>query len=277
MPESSQHVFALQIEESDHFINIFGPAVTTVAWDDIVAGYRQIAHKILHRSRILSDVVTTRWGRCFLPFELTQSSMSSDTGEQIAVTRDEFINLIDHKNLETYVQPIVSLPEEKIIGYEALSRAVFGGLLQGADVLFDTAAHFGLTTKLELACIKSALGWIEKIPPTLWVSINIGPDLLKNSAFTDLIYQEQYEPFFPRLILELTEHLPLESVEKLQKSIRRLNHKGIGLSLDDTGCGFFDFHTVKRFRPKIVKLCITVVSHVGRTDAVLTPFFHLEN
>ena len=141
-----------------------------------------------------------------------------------------------------------------------------------ADLLFGTAAHLGLTEELELVCIERALDWITKMPPTLWISMNIGPTLLNRSAFLDLIFQDRLKPFWPRLIFELTEHLPIDSVIELQETIRHLKNHRICLSLDDTGCGFFDLHTVEKLRPKIVKLCITVIRRIGRGGNILKEF-----
>jgi EAL domain-containing protein (putative c-di-GMP-specific phosphodiesterase class I) len=337
MLESRNHVFALQIEDSDLFIDIFGPVVSSIVWDDIVEGYRNITQKILRGYKSLSAVVSPYWGRCFLPFTLNQPSIPVDMEEQVSaltaagsqliremlqnnlgtatgsklnfkiiitpmqedykdihgvnekldklfetlscnsypfspITRDQFANIIDKKEVETFVQPIVSLPKERIVGYEALSRGSFNGSPHEADLLFGTAAHLGLTEELELICIEKALEWITKIPATLWMSINIGPSLLKSAAFADLIFQDRFKPFWPRLILELTEHLPIDSVVELQETIRHLKNHGICLSLDDTGCGFFDLYTVEKFRPKIVKLCITVIRRIGRSDEILMEF-----
>ena len=84
MLESRYHVFALQIEDSDRFIDIFGLVVSSIIWDDIVDGYKRIAQKILRRYKILSSVVAPFWGRCFLPFVLNQPSIPVDREEQIS-------------------------------------------------------------------------------------------------------------------------------------------------------------------------------------------------
>ncbi|MDY6950685.1 MAG: EAL domain-containing protein [Thermodesulfobacteriota bacterium] len=337
MPKSGNHVFALQIEDADRFIDIYGPAVSSAAWDDILGAYAPITETILRRDTILSPVVSPFWGRCFRPFALNGRSMPTDRKEQLsALTRAgtrliremfqdklgaqtggrlrfkttvtpiqedyrdiEGINetltklfktlpsssyplsprsshrlagIIENKGVETFVQPVVSLPDERIVGYEALSRGAVDSLLHEADLLFGTAAHLGLTDDLELVCIEKALDWITQIPALLWMSINIGPSLLKSAAFFDLISQERVEPFWPRLVFELTEHLPIESVMELEETVQDLKDRGIGLSLDDIGCGFFDLHTVERFRPKIVKICITVIRRIGRSDDTLAEF-----
>jgi len=333
MSDTGKYVFAVQIEDSDRFIDIFGPSVSSIAWDDIVAGYRQITQKLLQRYNLLSDVVSPSWGRCFVIFGIKQSSMLLDMEEQIStltavsrqlvremlqenlgmatgshldfktivapiqkglgniqkinerlntlfkslsrisspfasITYDEFAKIIERKKIETFAQSIVSLPNEEIVGYETLSRGPSNSAVRRADLLFGTAAHFGLTKELELLCIERALKWITKVPAPLWMSINIGPALLKSSTFLDLIYQHHLKPFLPRLVFELTEHLPVGSATEFQEIIQNLKRNGIQLSLDDTGCGFFDLNTVEKLRPEIVKLCITVINLIGRSSDI---------
>lgn len=334
MSNTGKYVFALQIENADRFIDIFGPNVSSIAWDDIVVGYRQITQKLFQRYHLLSDVVSPSWGRCFIIFATKQSSMPLDMEEQISaltaagrqlvreilqenlgvatgshldfkiivapiqndlrdtqrineklntlfkslppisspfgsITYHEFAKIIERKEIETFVQSIVSLPDEVAVGYEALSRGPSNSAVQGADLLFGTAAHFGLTEKLELLCLEKALKWLVKVPAPLWMSINIGPASLKSPAFPDLIYQHYLKPFLPRLVIELTEHLPVGSAIEFQEIIQNLKRNGIRLSLDDTGCGFFDLDTVEKLRPEIVKLCITVINRIGQGSDIL--------
>jgi len=66
----------------------------------------------------------------------------------------------------------------------------------------------------------------------------------------------------------LTEHLPIESAVRLNKTIAQFRTSGIQLSLDVTGCGFFDLSTVEELRPEIVKQCITVISRIGRSTEI---------
>lgn len=333
MSDTGKYVFALQIEDADRFIDIFGPSVSSIAWDDIVVGYRQIAQKLLQHYHLLSDVVSPSWGRCFIIFGTKQSSIPLDMEEQIpaltaagrqlireilqenlgmatgshldfktivapiqndlgdiqrineklntlfkslsrisspfgSITYDEFAKIIEKGEIEIFVQSIVSLPDEVVVGYEALSRGPSHSAVRQADLLFGTAAHFGLTKELELLCIEKALRWIAKVPASLLMSINIGPALLKSSTFLDLIYQPHLKPFLPRLTFELTEHLPVGLATEFQEIIQNLKRNGIRLSLDDTGCGFFDLDTVEKLRPEIVKLCITVINRIGRSSDI---------
>lgn len=337
MQEPSNYVFGLQIEDPERFTEIYGDAVSSLAWDDIVHGYKNIAGKILKRYRILSAVSVPFFGRCFLVFGLSRQPFPVDGAEQVATlktaavkliremvidnlgeatgsrlkfkvvvapvrmahndvrginrkldklfdslppgpepvsaaARRQLFEIIEKKEVETFIQPIVALPAEKIVGYEALSRGGRSSLLQKAESLFNAAQYFGLTEELELVCIEKSMDWITKVPPGLWMSVNVGPSLLKSPSFERLVFQDRLKPIWPRLIFELTEHIPVDSVAELHETIRQLRNRGICLSLDDIGCGFFDWNTVEKFKPKIVKLCITVIRRIDRGQRILKEF-----
>lgn len=75
----------------------------------------------------------------------------------------------------------------------------------------------------------------------------------------------------PEVMFELTEHLPLDEAVGLAAAVARLRALGIGLALDDTGCGFADMDTARILRPNIVKLCITVVRNADKGAPFMRP------
>jgi EAL domain-containing protein (putative c-di-GMP-specific phosphodiesterase class I) len=111
----------------------------------------------------------------------------------------------------------------------------------------------------ELLCAELALEHTkDKLPPGAFLTINLGPDALA-LAVDKLALAGRRE-----VMVELTEHLPLNEAEGLVDVVRRLRTLGIRLALDDTGCGFADFDTVRLLRPDIVKLCITVIRNADK-------------
>lgn len=176
--------------------------------------------------------------------------------------------LIEQDQLQSYFQPIFSLADQEIVGYEALTRGPADSGFYTADALFTAARQFGMTQTLEFACLKQAINWLTAIPKHLWISVNLGPDLFMSDEFQQYLSSPYIKPLLSRIVFELTEHLPIESAVKLHSVMAEFRHTGLKLSLDDTGCGFFDMTTVEELRPVIVKLCITVISRIGRKDGI---------
>jgi EAL domain-containing protein (putative c-di-GMP-specific phosphodiesterase class I) len=189
----------------------------------------------------------------------------ASAGKQYSmIKRDEFTNIVDKQSIDIFLQPVVSLSQDKVVGYEVLSRGPSTSPVNQPAVLFGTASHFGLSEELEIACISKALNCLEKIPEPYWISMNVSPDLMSRPVFYDLVSQRHFRTFLPRIMFEITEHLPIPMSETIQKVVKRLKELGVSLALDDFGCGFSDIVTARILRPKIVKLCITIISRLGR-------------
>lgn len=184
------------------------------------------------------------------------------------LSRDEVREVVSKNNILTYMQPILTLPQKNIVGFEALSRGPLDSFLHPADKLFGSASNYGFKEDLEIVCVANALNWALKLPSPYCIFINISPELISWPAFFDLINRETYRHLLPRLILELTEHLPIPSIHKLKRRLYDLEQLGIRIAMDDTGCGFLDMEMVEILRPDIVKLCITVVNQLGRSPVI---------
>ncbi|MEC4749726.1 EAL domain-containing protein [Methylomicrobium sp. Wu6] len=185
-----------------------------------------------------------------------------------AISEEGLTQLIDGGKLLSYFQPIVELQKGNIVGYEALTRGPVDSLAHLADDLFGAARYYGLTEALELACLRRAIAWLKVIPEPLWIAVNLGPALFMSRKFGQFIRSADVEPLLPRVVFELTEHVPVASLAALRAAVTALSSGGLRLSLDDTGCGFFDLTTVETMRPEMVKLCITVISRIDRSTEV---------
>lgn len=171
-------------------------------------------------------------------------------------------DLLNGPGPRIFLQPIVRLTDQSLIGFEALSRGAQGSVLERADRLFSTAYHCGLGHALEEACIHAALVWRKKIPAELLLSINVSVPVLAAPNIQALMAQ-------PGILVELTEHLPLGYANKLLPTLTRLHAAGARIALDDTGCGFADLQAAKELRPDYVKFCITIINALGKNPDLL--------
>ncbi len=203
----------------------------------------------------------------------TTDVMLIEQGDQLSspfadITKSEFVALLEQQQLQTFAQSIVKLDDLSVVGYEVLTRGPSGSEVERADKLFGSASHFGLTNEIELACVKQALTHVAELPEPLFMTINIGPEILTSDALMALLNAEHVKPFYHQLAFELTEHLPLADLDGVIASVKRLQDMGIQVCLDDTGCGFFDITTAEVLHPSIVKLCISVIRRIDASDTV---------
>jgi EAL domain-containing protein (putative c-di-GMP-specific phosphodiesterase class I) len=176
-----------------------------------------------------------------------------------AISVDDVSAVLAGRSVRTLLQPIVRMSDRAVVGYEALSRGPPGSPLEQPDALFDAAHAFDRSVAMELLCAELALERTRgRLPAGTFLTINLGPGALVRAA-GELPLEGRRAVMF-----ELTEHLPLGEAEGLRGAVERLRARGIGLALDDTGCGFADLDTVRVLKPEVVKLCITVIRNARR-------------
>jgi EAL domain-containing protein (putative c-di-GMP-specific phosphodiesterase class I) len=146
-------------------------------------------------------------------------------------------------------QPIVCLQSRTIVGAEALAR--FPGPPQlTPDVWFADAHRAGLGPQLELAAVAKAVRLLDVLPPTAYLTINVGPEVLAAPELPQLL--ETTDP--SRIVLELTEHFPVEDYERLRGALSEIRRRGTRLAIDDTGAGFASLAHILKLSPEIIKL-----------------------
>jgi EAL domain-containing protein (putative c-di-GMP-specific phosphodiesterase class I) len=173
-------------------------------------------------------------------------------------------SIIDSRSLRTMLQPIVTMPEGRVVGLEALSRGPLGSPYERADLLFGAAARNGLTEVLELACAAKAISYWKQLPESVWMSVNTSAGVMPGV----LNLMSADASACARMILELTEHLPLGKVDALRPTLDAARARGTRIALDDTGCGYADLDVAGVIEADIVKLCITVIGRLEQHPQV---------
>jgi EAL domain-containing protein (putative c-di-GMP-specific phosphodiesterase class I) len=158
-------------------------------------------------------------------------------------------------------QPIVDLAGATIAGYEALSR--FPGTA-GPDVWFAAAADAGLGAELEALAIHKALAAVPDLPDNTFLTVNVSPHLLGADPVQDALATL---PDLHRVVIELTEHTPVDDLSALQRQIAELRERGALIALDDAGSGYSGLQQMAELRPQIVKLDRALVTDAD-TDPV---------
>jgi EAL domain-containing protein (putative c-di-GMP-specific phosphodiesterase class I) len=67
-----------------------------------------------------------------------------------------------------------------------------------------------------------------------------------------------------RVVLEITEHAPVDDYDHLTAALERLRRAGVSVAVDDAGAGFASLQHILRLRPDVIKLDITLVRDINR-------------
>jgi EAL domain-containing protein (putative c-di-GMP-specific phosphodiesterase class I)/AmiR/NasT family two-component response regulator len=159
-------------------------------------------------------------------------------------------------------QPIIELAAGRTVGYEALARFALEPQ-RTPDRWFADAATVGLGHTLELSAVAKALDDLPLLPLDAFMAINVSPEVIMRPELLDLITPE----IAPRIVLELTEHHPVEDYAPVIDALDRLRHRGARLGVDDTGAGFASLRHILALEPDVIKLDLSLVRDVDQDPA----------
>ena len=115
---------------------------------------------------------------------------------------------------------------------------------------------------LELAVIRLALRChADRLPKGRYLALNVSPAVLEQDelAFAIARHNRDDRP----LVVEITEHQPVEDYVALSAQLDRLRDLGVRVAVDDVGSGFASFRHVTRVNPDILKLDRTLVCGIN--------------
>ncbi|MGC2097392.1 MAG: bifunctional diguanylate cyclase/phosphodiesterase, partial [Candidatus Sulfotelmatobacter sp.] len=177
---------------------------------------------------------------------------------------------VDLGEFHVYYQPIVSLQDGQIVGFEALTRWHSpGGLVMPSDfipVADETGIILAINRQLLSEACRQLRGWHQLFPrdPPLSLSVNISP---KQFAQPDLASQIgqllQQSGMDPRCVdLEITETIAMADAERSADVLSQLKALGVGLDIDDFGTGYSSLSRLQRFPVDTLKIDRAFVSHM---------------
>lgn len=176
------------------------------------------------------------------------------------------------KGFQVFYQPIVSTPEYKLIGAEALLRwnceqygsvspAVFIPILEESGLIIPVGKY--VLWQAAQTCKK----WRD-ILPGFHVHVNLSYVQMHKSdllADVDRCIKEVGIP--PEsLVLELTESGYIETDTRIMELFKNLKEKNIDLALDDFGTGYSNMRYLKEIEAKTVKIDRSFVVQALQND-----------
>ncbi|WP_342148016.1 EAL domain-containing protein [Methylorubrum sp. SB2] len=170
--------------------------------------------------------------------------------------------VIASKAIEIAYQPIFSLGEGRLKAFEALSR-FSAEPRRGPDLWFAEAAEVGLGEELEFLAVERALAGLDTLDPALTVTVNLSPAAIVSPRLPVAFAGVPLE----RVVVELTEHVGVESYEALRQALAPLRARGLRLAIDDVGAGHATFRHVLDLAPEYIKLDMSLIRGIDRDAA----------
>ncbi|HEX2424321.1 MAG TPA: EAL domain-containing protein [Actinomycetota bacterium] len=190
--------------------------------------------------------------------ELTsQLRLAERRSHEIEERREGVRRVIEDEAFTLVYQPIYRLPTKDVVGYEALAR-FDGEPSRPPDVWFREAAEVGLGLDLELAATRVALEALDALPADAYLSLNLS----HRAAVSPRVLETFDGTLLRRIVLEITEHEPVEDYDELATALERLRGRGARIAIDDAGAGFASLRHTLRLDPDVIKLDISLTRHI---------------
>src|SRR5450631_2357409 len=168
-----------------------------------------------------------------------------------------------------YYQPLVSLDDNRIVGFEALARweSDSQGYI-GPDVFIPIAEESGLMPLLSRQLLRRACLDAKAWPSTITLAFNISPVQLRDPTVGLRILSILAETGFSprRLEIEITETALVENIAVAQAVIDELRASGIRIALDDFGTGYSTLSQLLSFRLDKIKIDRSFVSRLNESN-----------
>lgn len=166
-------------------------------------------------------------------------------------------NILAHGGITTLFQPIVSLSERRILGYEALTRGPSNTPLHSPINLLAAARHAGRINELEMTCRENACRRYSQLKLQGKLFLNASPEMLLDAthkAGRTLELLQRYRIPAARVVIELTEQTPTDDFDLLDAALHHYRDMGFSIALDDLGAGYSSLRMWSELRPDYVKI-----------------------
>ncbi|WP_243373276.1 EAL domain-containing protein [Geotalea sp. SG265] len=203
----------------------------------------------------------------FRAFQQLFSGSASASAEQLR-DRQEIEEIIAGDLITPVFQPIFSLVDGTVHGYEALSRVGRPSHLADPEVLFARSAECGLAFPLEMLCRKNALIQSKELNITQRLFLNVCPSILQaddhergvTAALLEKLGIER-----SNITFELTERTLIDDYALFNRVLSYYREQGYSIAIDDLGSGYAGLKMLAQLEPEYVKLARFLVADVDTT------------
>ncbi|PSR15733.1 response regulator receiver protein, partial [filamentous cyanobacterium CCP3] len=189
-----------------------------------------------------------------------------------------------------YYQPIVSLPTQALLGFEALVRwrHPSRGLIMPGDFI-DLAEDTGLIKAIGSQILHQVCETIKQweneysLDKNFRISVNVSGQQFRDATFIATLDRILAETGVrgDRLKLEITERVLLEQSGSIAQTLADITARGMQLSIDDFGTGYSSLRYLSQFAVQTLKIDRSFVNQMqprrqGIVQAIIDLAHNLE-
>ena len=194
----------------------------------------------------------------------------SDAVRNRLVTAGELQAALSARLIGPWLQPVMSLHDGTLRGYEALARwETADGQVMPPATFIPIAESTGLVLPLDNQMIARSLQVLSALPPHLHLAVNCSATTLADPGFvgrvTRVLDASGVSP--QRLHLEVTETSLLDVTPQIQSAMHALHDRGVTWWVDDFGTGYSSLAHLRDLPVQGLKLDQSFTSALTGSDS----------
>lgn len=178
--------------------------------------------------------------------------------------------VIQQQALQISYQPIINHYQQRVVGFEALSRPHYKNELIAPDVWFASALECGMYIDADLAAIRCAVqGYAGemKTKSSPFLFVNVLPDTLVDERFPSgiaaILREVEFDP--SKIVLEIVESTVYD-VSTVASAANLMKDLGLHIALDDMGVGGSNLRSLIDLEPDFVKVDKSLIQGIAHSD-----------
>ncbi|MGE4284803.1 MAG: EAL domain-containing protein, partial [Clostridia bacterium] len=183
---------------------------------------------------------------------------------------EDFFAILNKERIRTVYQPIVSLTNGSIFGYEALSRIMVPECQINIEQLFQLATQFNKLWELEKLCRTKALMHAVNKPSSAKLFINVDPNNIYDPKFRQGFTKEMLQKYGLNpddIIFEVTEKNCIDNLEIFREVMKHYQNQNYKIAVDDFGSGYSGLIRICAFSPNFIKIDMQLIRNIDRDFA----------
>jgi diguanylate cyclase (GGDEF)-like protein len=229
-----------------------GPVRITVGWSAAPAGadpasvWQRADEYLYHAKRAGGDRIAGA------SYEGGEAADIAERSYSDVVTR-----LLEGGSITTMFQPIVSLDDGEVMGYEALARPEGFAAMDSVEQVFEAARLGGQIRDLDWLCRRRAVEEAMRLPADKPLFLNISAAALLDPihGVDQLLLLLSNAGRAPTtVVLEITEHERIRDYDILARVLASYRAEGIRFALDDVGEGHSTLELLAASSSEFLKL-----------------------
>ncbi|WP_409345342.1 GGDEF domain-containing protein [Paenibacillus sp. MBLB4367] len=179
----------------------------------------------------------------------------------------EFTSIIREQRLHSVYQPILSLIDGNVFGFEALTRGPADSTFGSPVTLFEYAKTVGQLYPLERVAREKAIRGVKLQHNKQMLFLNVSSEIIVDTHFMpgqtlELLQQHGLTP--NNVVFEITERSSIEDFSLAKKVLGHYRSQGYKIAIDDAGAGYSSLQAIAELHPDFIKIDRSLISGIHR-------------